>query len=287
MMPVERVRSVLADALIDRIAGADADRRRDRILDAAGPRWFEDGSPIRRVHGDAAMFVGGLRALLLQLLHPLAIAGVAEYSGYRGDPWGRLQRTSEFLAVTTFGTASDAEQAVTRVRGVHERVRGVAPDGRPFAASDPHLLTWVHVAEVDSFLTAYQRYGVQPLTPAEADEYVAQTARVAHALGAEDVPTSQKELAATIAGYRPELHGTAQARDAARYLLLSPPLPLPARPAYATLAAVAVGLLPWWARWPLRLPWLPIAEATVVRAVGHTATGTIRWAMTAPPRPAV
>ena len=285
-MPVERVRSVLADALIERIAGADADRRRDRILDAAGPRWFEDGSPIRRVHGDAAMIVGGLRALLLQLLHPLAIAGVATHSGYRGDPWGRLQRTSEFLAVTTFGTASDAEQAVARVRGVHERVRGVAPDGRPFAASDPRLLTWVHVAEVDSFLTAYQRYGAQPLTPDEADEYVAQAARVAHALGAEEVPTSRAELAATIAAYRPELHGTAQARDAARYLLLSPPLPLPARPAYATLAAVAVGLLPWWARWPLRLPWLPIAEATVVRAVGHTATGTIRWAMTAPPRPA-
>src|SRR5262245_13954995 len=179
MVPVERVRSVLADALIERIAGAEADRRRDRILDAAGPRWFAEGSPIRRVHGDAAMFVAGLRALLLQMLHPLAIAGVAAHSGYRGDPWGRLQRTSEFLAVTTFGAASDAEQAVARVRGVHERVRGVAPDGRPFAASDPHLLTWVHVAEVDSFLTAYQRYGVQPLTPAEAAEYVAQTARVA------------------------------------------------------------------------------------------------------------
>jgi uncharacterized protein (DUF2236 family) len=286
MVPVERVRSVLADALIERIAGAEADRRRDRILDAAGPRWFAEGSPIRRVHGDAAMFVAGLRALLLQMLHPLAIAGVAAHSGYRGDPWGRLQRTSEFLAVTTFGAASDAEEAVARVRGVHERVRGVAPDGRPFAASDPRLLTWVHVAEVDSFLTAYQRYGAQPLTRAEADEYVAQTARVAYALGAEDVPTSQTELAKTIAAYRPELHGTAQARDAARYLLLSPPLPLPARPAYAALATVAVSLLPWWARWPLRLPWLPLAEATVVRAVGHTATGTIRWAMRTPPRQA-
>jgi uncharacterized protein (DUF2236 family) len=286
MVPVERVRSMLAEVLIERIAGAEADRRRVRILDAAGPRWFEDGSPIRRVHGDAAMFVGGLRALLLQLLHPLAIAGVAAHSGYRGDPWGRLQRTSEFLAVTTFGAASDAEEAVARVRGVHERVRGVAPDGRPFAASDPRLLTWVHVAEVDSFLTAYQRYGAQPLTPVEADEYVAQTARVAHALGAEDVPISQAELAKMIAVYRPELHGTGQARDAARYLLLSPPLPLPARPAYAALATAAVGLLPRWARWPLRLPWLPIAEATVVRAVGHTATGTIRWVMSTPSRQA-
>jgi len=286
MMPVERVRSVLADALIERVAGAEAERRRVRIIDAPGPRWFDEGSPIRRVHGDAAMFVGGLRALLLQLLHPLAIAGVAAHSGYRGDPWGRLQRTSEFLAVTTFGAASDAERAVARIRAVHERVRGVAPDGRPFAASDPRLLTWVHVAEVDSFLTAHQRYGAQPLTPAEADRYVAQAARVARAVGAEDVPASQAELAAAIAAYRPALRGTAQARDAARYLLLSPPLPLPARPAYAVLATVAVSLLPWWARWPLRLPWLPIAEATVVRAVGHTATGTIRWVTSAPPRSA-
>jgi uncharacterized protein (DUF2236 family) len=286
MVPVGVVRAVLADALIERVVGAEAERRRVRVLDAPGPRWFDEGSPIRRVHGDAAMFVGGLRALLLQLLHPLAIAGVAAHSGYRGDPWGRLQRTSEFLAVTTFGAASDAERAVARIRAVHERVRGVASDGRPFAASDPRLLAWVHVAEVDSFLAAHRRYGARPLTPAEADEYVAQTGRVARALGAEDVPTSQTELSATIAAYRPELRGTPQARDAARYLLLSPPLPLPARPAYALLAAVAVGLLPWWARWPLRLPWLPIAEATVVRAVGHTATGTIRWVMSAPPRSA-
>ena len=110
------------------------------------------------------MFVGGLRALLLQSLHPLAMAGVAEHSDYRGDPWGRLQRTSTFLAVTTFGTAADAQRAVDKVRGIHRRVHGIAPDGRPYRADDPHLLEWVHIAEVDSFLLAHRLYGASRST---------------------------------------------------------------------------------------------------------------------------
>src|SRR3954447_21270527 len=151
MADLARVRSRLGARLFERVAGPEGPQRRERIATAPGPRWFAEDRPIRRVHGDASMFVGGLRALLLQSLHPLAMAGVAGHSGYRGDPWGRLQRTSYFLAVTTFGRAEDAEAAVRRVKAVHDRVRGVAPDGRPYAASDPHLLKWVHVAEVDSF----------------------------------------------------------------------------------------------------------------------------------------
>src|SRR5256885_2577846 len=100
------------------------------------------------------MFIGGIRALLLQSLHPLAMAAVAQHSDYKGDPWGRLQRTSYFLAVTTFGRTEDAMAAIARVRAVHARVTGFAADGRPYAASDPHLLTWVHIAEADSFLRA-------------------------------------------------------------------------------------------------------------------------------------
>ena len=92
------------------------------------------------------------------------MAGVAAHSGYKGDPWGRLQRTSTFLATTTFGTVEHAEAIIARVRAIHERVRGTAPDGRPYAASDPHLLRWVHITEVDSFLVAYQRFGAEPLT---------------------------------------------------------------------------------------------------------------------------
>ena len=177
------LRTSIGDRLFERVAGPEGPRRRDRIHGAEGPRWFEEGAAIRQVHGDASMFTGGIRALLLQSLHPLAMAGVMDHSGFEGDPWGRLQRTSYFLAVTTFGTAADAEQMVAAIRAVHERVVGTAPDGRAYAASDPHLLRWVHVAEIDSFLAAHQRYGAAPLDQEGRDRYVAETARVAEALG--------------------------------------------------------------------------------------------------------
>ncbi|MGH3497244.1 MAG: oxygenase MpaB family protein [Nocardioidaceae bacterium] len=281
--PLEQVRRRLGQDLFARVAGSEGPRRRDRIHLTPGPRWFEAGSPIAMVQGDASMFVGGLRALLLQSLHPSAMAAVAGHSGFRGDPWGRLQRTSTFLATTTFGAAADADAAVAQVRSIHDRVRGRTADGTPYSASDPRLLLWVHVAEVDSFLSAHQRYGAHQLGPAEADQYVAQAALVAERLGATGVPTSVADLAECIAGFRPELRGTPAARGTARFLLLHPPLPLPARAGYALLAAAAVGLLPRWARWPLRLPYLPLAEATAVRAAGSVATGTIRWAMAAVP----
>jgi len=277
--PIEQVRSRLGAMLFERVAGEEGPQRRDRIHGTAGPRWFDESSAIRRVHGDAAMFVGGIRALLLQSLHPLAMSAVAGHSGYKGDPWGRLQRTSTFLATTTFGTTADAEQAISQVRAIHAQVRGVTSDGEPYAASDPPLLAWVHVAEADSFLTAYQRYGAQLLDAAECDAYVAQVARVGTALGAMDLPTTKAGLDDALTAFRPELRSTPEARAAARLLLLHPPLPLPARTPYGLLAAAAVGLLPRWTRRPLRLPWLPVTEATAVRAAGHVATSTIRWAV--------
>lgn len=280
--PVTAVRDRLGDSLFRRVAGPDGDKHRARIHDTPGPRWFEPDSPIARVHGDAAMFVGGLRALLLQTLHPAAMRAVTEHSGYRGDTWGRLARTSRFVAVTTFGTVADAERAVAAVRAIHDRVTGTMPDGTPYAASDPHLLGWVHVAEVDSFLRAHTVYGKQPLTGSDRDRYVAETAEVARRLGVLDPPVTESELAEALAAYRPELRGTAEAREAVRYLLLRPPLPLPARVPYGVLVAAAVGLMPRWTRWPLRLPYLPISERTVVRAIGSVATGTIRWALTPP-----
>ena len=164
--------------LFARVAGPEGPANRERFR-MPGPRWFSDDRPIRRVHGDAAMFAGGLRALLLQSLHPLAMIAVAQHSDYRNDPWGRLQRISTFLAATTYGTVEDAERAVARVRRVHEHVTGVASDGRPYRAADPHLLRWVHVAETDSFLRCHQRYGARPLDDAGCDGYVADTARIA------------------------------------------------------------------------------------------------------------
>jgi uncharacterized protein (DUF2236 family) len=272
-------RAKLGASIFSKVAGPDGPEHRTRIHDTPGPRWFAADRPIRLVHADAAMFVSGLRALLLQSLHPLAMAGVAGHSDFRGDPWGRLQRTSLFLATTTYGTAEDAERAVATVRGIHRRVRGVAPDGRPYHAGDPHLLRWVHVAEIDSFLRGHQRYGRQPLDAENRDGYVADTARIAEALGVPDPPRSEAELARQLAAYRPELHGTRDARDVARYLVLNPPLPLLARAPYALLAASAVAMLPAWARLPLRLPYLPLTEATAVRLAGHGAVAGIRWVM--------
>ncbi len=279
--PLHAVRDALGSSLFEMIAGPHGPAQRARIHHTAGPRWFADGRPIRRVHADASMFVGGLRALLLQSLHPLAMAGVAEHSNYRGDPWGRLQRTSTFLAVTTFGTAADAQRAVDRVRGIHRKVNGIAADGRPYQATDPHLLEWVHIAEADSFLRAHQLYGAAPLDQDGRDGYIADMAEIAAKLGVVNPPRTERELAQRINAFRPELRSTPEARNAARFLLLTPPLPLAARAPYGALAATAVAMLPAWARIPLLLPYFPPVEVTVVRTIGRALVGGIRWALPA------
>ncbi|MBY8878231.1 oxygenase MpaB family protein [Actinacidiphila acidipaludis] len=278
------MRRELGERLFARVAGPDGPRNRARIHGDPGPRWFAADRPIRRVHGDASMFIGGLSALLLQSLHPLAMAAVAAHSGFRGDPWGRLQRTSTFLATTTYGTAELAEEACARVRAVHEGVRGVTAEGEPYHAADPRLLGWVHVAEVDSFLRAHQRYGARPLSPAGCDGYVRDAARIARELGVVEPPTDRAELVRRLDAYRPELRATAEAHRAARFLLLHPPVPLPVRLPYAALAANAVSLLPAWAARELGLPRLPLVDAWCVRPLGHAVTSTVRWAM-APGRP--
>jgi uncharacterized protein (DUF2236 family) len=279
MLSTDPARAWLAEQIRSRVIGDQADAKTEAIMAAPGPRWFAPDSPVRLVHADASMFVGGLRALLLQSLHPLAMAGVAQHSDFRHDPWGRLQRTAEFLAATTFGPIPVAEQAVAVVHRVHERVVGTASDGRPYAANDPHLLRWVHIAEIDSFLAAYQRYGRRPLTPAEADRYVHDVGLVARKLGVNDPPRSVADLRGELRDFRPELASSREARDAARFLLLEPPLPLPARGPYLLLAGAAVALLPAWTRWPLRLPLLPVSEAVVLRPAGQMVTQLIRWSM--------
>ncbi|MBC9726414.1 oxygenase MpaB family protein [Streptomyces sp. TRM68367] len=279
------VRERLGQALFRRVAGPDGPAVRARIHHMPGPRWFGPDRPIRTVHADASMFIGGLSALLLQSLHPLAMAAVAGHSGYRGDPWGRLQRTSTFLAVTTYGTAADAQRAVDHVRGIHERIRGTTAGGVPYHAADPHLLGWVHAAETHSFLRAHERYGARPLDAADYDAYVADTARVAEALGAIDPPRDRRELSERLTAYRPELRATPEARSAARFLLFQPPLPLVVRPFYGVLAANAVALLPPWARGMLWLPRVPVVEDLAVRPTGQVLTRTIRWAMNPPRQP--
>ena len=220
------LRDRLGAELFSKVAGPDGPRNRRRVHGTPGPRWFAPDSPIGRVHGDASMFVGGIRALLLQSLHPAAMAGVAGHSGYRGDPWGRLARTSHFLAVTTFGADEDARRRSRGSRRSTTGCTGRMPDGAPYSAADPHLLAWVHVAEIDSFLRAHQRYGARPLDQAGCDEYVAADRRGRRASSACSTRRRpRRSCARRSRRTAPELAGTAEAREAVRFLLLHPDLP--------------------------------------------------------------
>ena len=276
---LREVQRHLGITLREKVAGADAPEHAQRIWGAEGERWFGPGDPIWRVHADASMFSGGVASLLMQSLHPLAMAGVLGHSGYKGDPWGRLQRTSGYLATTTYGTVEQAEEAIVAVRAIHARVRGRDASGRPYRASDPHLLAWVHAAEVDSFLRAYQAFGALPLSDDEVDTYVAQAGVPAQLLGVVDPPGSVGELREVLRTYRPELEPTEGARETARFLLLDPPLPLWARPGYGAIAAGGVSLLPGWARSMLGLPVPGVVARFVGRPLGWVGAGTVRWGL--------
>jgi uncharacterized protein (DUF2236 family) len=264
-------RAGVARAVRLRVTG----RRGPQVALDGDPGWFGPESVCWRVHADLATVVGGLRALLYQTLHPLAMAGVAQHSDYRHDPWGRLHRTAEYIAATTYGTSEEAERAVARVRNVHQHVRGVASDGRPYSADDPELLAFVHATEVDSFLAAYQRYAAG-LSSEDADRYVAEMAFVARQLDADPVPTTVAELREVLAGY--ELRSTPEARDALRFLMF-PPMPWSVRPTYGLIAAAAVELLPIRVQLELRAvvppPWGPIAVRPALRVM----LSTLRWAV--------
>jgi uncharacterized protein (DUF2236 family) len=279
---LDRPRATLARAVQARIGGDDFAAAHAQIWHTEGPRWFSATDPVWRVHADTSMFVGGIRALLLQSLHPVAMKAVSQHSGFRGDPWGRLHRTSRFLASTTYGTIADAERDIAHVRAIHARISGRTRDGRTYRADDPTLLTWVHLAEADSFLSAHQHFGATPLTEAEADRYVEQAGLVAGRLGVPEPPRSTAELAAALARYRPGLEMTAEAREAADLLLRDPPLRGPARAGYAALAAGAVSILPAWARTMLALPVLPITDRLLARPLARSGLATIRWALAGP-----
>ncbi len=264
--------------LLRQALAGDESLSADEMASNDDPGWFGPASVAWRVNGDAAMLIGGLRALLLQTLHPLAMAGVADHSDYTDDPWGRLHRTGRFVGGTTFGNSETAEQLIQMVRRVHDRVDGTAPDGTPYSANDPHLLLWVHVTEVDSFLRAYQRYGAGNLTEAEQDRYVAEMAEVGRRLGADDVPTDTAELAQCLEAFRPELRFDQQARVGVRFLLL-PPVPLTLRGPYGIISAGAIGLLPGWARPMLWLPMPPGVDPLAIRPAATILTRTIGWLM--------
>lgn len=209
---------------------------------------FGPGSATWAVHGDlVAMTVGGVASLLMQMLHPAALAGVWDHSGFRRDMAGRLKRTAQFTAVTTYGATAAAERAIAGVRAIHARVRGAMPDGTPYAADDPALLTWVHAAGVDGFLRAHLRVRDPLMPPARQDAYLAEMAEVARRLGAGDVPESRAALARYMREVRPALRADARTRETARRLLAMPPPNRWAAPAHRLLLTAGVDLLPRWA----------------------------------------
>jgi uncharacterized protein (DUF2236 family) len=208
------------------------------------PGLFRPGDAIWTVHGSVATFVGGIRSLYLQALHPLALAGIDQHSSYRQDPLGRLQRTGAFIAITTFGSATAAQQTVDAVRAMHREVVGSAADGRPYSAQDPHLLLWVHVALVDSMLTSYLELGHDgTINP---DDYVRDMAVIGRAMGLPDPPEDVSELRATFADFRPELRVDELVRRTHDFIT-NAPLPLQLRPGYRVLSRAAWATLPPWA----------------------------------------
>ncbi|WP_066798766.1 oxygenase MpaB family protein [Sphingomonas soli] len=231
-----------------------------------------------RVHGDVVtMMVGGVSALLLQMLHPAVLAGVWDHSAFRQDMLGRLRRTARFIAVTGYDSREAAESAIQKVREVHTRVKGVLPDGTPYAADDPRLLAWVHVTEAMCFLDAWIRYAEPRMTMADQDRYFAEFAIIAEKLGADPVPRSRAEAEALICGMRPELRADSRTREVARLVLEQPAPSLAARPAQKMIFQAAVDLLPPWARAMHGLS-APLLTRPMVRTGTAGMAGVFRWA---------
>ena len=240
---------------------------------APDPGLYGPDSVTWRVHADPSMALAGLRALFFQAVHPLAMAGVADHSDFRADPWGRLFRTADYVSVTSFGTTEQARRAGAKVRGIHRRLGGIEPEsGRAYRVDDPDLLRWVHCVEVESFLTTAVRCGLR-LSAAERDAYYAEQTVGSTLVGLDptDVPSSVAEMAAYFRDIRPDLRVTAAARRTAGFVLW-PPMPAlvslgtPARPAWVALAAAAFAMLPRWARRMYRMPGLPTTDAAATAA---------------------
>jgi len=231
------------------------------------PGIFGPGSVAWRIHADPVMLVGGLRALLVQALEPRAMAAVDQHSKFREDPWGRLERTTNFVLATTYGDTDAAEAAAARVRKVHERIRGTDPvTGEPYAADDPDLLLWIHAVEVESFLLAYRTYAGR-VTIADADRYVAEMARVAEMveLPRGRAPQSEGELRDYLRSVR-GLRVTPAAVDGLRVVMF-PPMSLRYRPLWVIPTTAAIAILPGYARRLYRIPWFPPAALPVRTAV--------------------
>jgi uncharacterized protein (DUF2236 family) len=280
MPPALPVARSLKKALIGQVRAVFNDQAKGEKPVQRKPEesMFGPQSVVWRVHGDVTtMMVGGVAALLLQMLHPAVLAGVWDHSSFRGDMLGRLRRTARFIAVTTYGSAEEAEAMIEKVRDVHTRVKGTLPDGTHYAADDPHLLAWVHVTEAVSFLDAWIRYAEPNMPPADQDRYFADFAWIAEALGTDPIPRSRAEADALIAAMRRELAVDARTRQVARMVLDQPAPSLAVKPFQALTFGAAVDLLPHWARAMHGLQG-PGLATPAVRMGTRGVASTLRWA---------
>ncbi|MEE4690622.1 oxygenase MpaB family protein [Pseudomonas alliivorans] len=243
------------------------------------PGLFGPQAVCWKVHSDfTSMLVGGISALMLQALHPLALAGIWDHSNFRDDMLGRLRRTGQFLSGTTFGSTRDANWLIEKVRTIHLQIIGTAPDGRPYAASDPVLLTWVHVAEVSSFMAAHLRYVNLLLSTADQDTYYAETALVAERLGARDVPRSRQAIADYLASVRKDLVCDERSREVLRLLLDAPAPNWLAKPFGVLMMQAGIELLPTWASDMLNVAQGP-SKRKMIRSGVNRCASVLRWAV--------
>ena len=272
----EPIRDVIVGQ-VRKLVGGDGTDAVERARRDVG--WFGPGSACWKVHGDfTSMMVGGVSALLLQMLHPGALAGVWDHSDFRRDMNGRLKRTAQFIAGTTYGDRSEAQGLIDLVRRIHARVAGTLPDGAAYSADDPDLLTWVHVAEMSSFLKAYRTYVDPAFSGADQDRYYAEVAQIAARLGAPDVPTSRAKVAAYFDAVRPALRYDERTAQVAQALLSQRPPNLAAAPAFVAAFDAAKLLLPDWAARMHGFSLTPARRAAAqlgVRGLGRT----MRWAL--------
>jgi len=245
-------------------------RRPDGLFGPQSVAW--------RVHGDVTcMMVGGISGLLLQMLHPAVLAGVWDHSKFRADMRGRLRRTARFIALTTYGSRAEAEAVIARVRGIHDHVCGVLPDGRPYAANDPSLLAWVHLTETTSFLNAWVRYAEPAMPASDKDRYFAEMSVVGEALGADPIPRTRAAARVLFQEMRPGMRCDARTREVARLVMTQPMPNLIAEPLQALTMQAGIDLLPDWAR---RMHGLhnPVLGRPLVRAGTLGVAQTVRWA---------
>jgi uncharacterized protein (DUF2236 family) len=229
-----------------------------------------------RVIGDAAAFVGGIRALLIQAAHPEVVAGVADHSTYEEDPLGRLSRTSAYVTATTFGAGPEVERAVALVLRAHAPVRGESSRGRPYSAGTPELAAWVHNALTASFLSAYRHYGAEELSDDEADRFVDEQRAVGRLLGADPLPATADELDAWLRDH-PDAAPSPGQREAVEFLH-RPPLPWPVLVAYRALFAAAVVTIP-----PRLRDVIGVEERKGGERVGRAMIRFLRWSLGSSP----